>query len=484
MQNVVAKHKDVLTFENVVYLPQSKTVSEYTPGTREPKRDWSFGPITGHRLMVVIYLFTFTWILYFFQNWIWPNPQGPVTRLDTIWSYGSYLWLGAVIPGTLGLIGELYFRHPDTLDEETPINNLVCWRIVSRGDNAEILLDTVRRCQKEMRDNPLFPYIIEVVVDSADFIVPAPNHDVKIIRVPDEYTTPNNTRFKARGLHYVVENSPLPCDAWIVHLDEETQPTSSGVKGICRHVRQQEASGEYRVGQGAITYHRQWKKYPFMTLADNVRTGDDFARFHFQHRLGWTVFGLHGSYIVARNSVEQESGGFDFGSKGDVTEDAWWAMIVMEQGVRCAWVEGYLEEQSCQGVLDFMKQRRRWWQGLALVSWYAPTKLRWRFCLGLNTLLWAAAPFAMFYTIAHFFWGFKVDPIVRAGANYSFATFLVLYLMGLKANLDESGITNKFTRLKWWVLQVGLLPVFSFLESISVAWALVKPAKGFHVIKK
>lgn len=466
-------HKD-----NVVHLLPPVT------STKEPVRDWSYGPLTGHRLWVLGYLFGFIWLLYTLQHYMWPYPQAPITWLDTVWSYGVYLWLGAVIPGTLGLVGVLYFRHPDTLDHERPISALVSWRIVSKGDNVEVLHETVRRCQTEMKRNPLFRYIIEVVVDSATFKVPAPNSDVRVICVPDDYRTPNSTRFKARALQYAMKHSTLPDDAWIVHLDEETQPTPSGVKGICRHIRRQEASGEYRIGQGTILYHREWKKYPFLTLADNVRTGDDFARFHFQHRLGMTIFGLHGSYIVARNSVEKATGGFDFGSKGDVTEDAWWALIAMEQGHRCAWVESYLEEQSCQSILDFMKQRRRWWQGLALVSIYAPVKLRWRFCLGLNTLLWTIAPFAMLYTMARFFWGFDVDPVTKAGANYSFATFIVLYLMGLKANLDEAGIINPLVRFKWWVLQVVLLPAFSFLEGMSVLWALLNPPKGFHVIKK
>jgi egghead protein (zeste-white 4 protein) len=451
---------------------------------KEPRRDWTYGPFTGHRVLVTTYLISFIWALYMFQNFVWPNPQVPSTPFDIVWSYGTYLWLGAVIPGTLGLFGEYYFKHPTTLDEERPIKTLVSWRIVSRGENREILLETIRRCQKEMRASPLFPYIIEVVVDTADLVVPEPNNDVNIIRVPMEYRTPNGTRFKARGLHYAMKHSTLPRNAWIVHLDEETQPTSSGVKGICRHVRQQEESKEYRIGQGAILYHRDWKKHPFLTLADNVRTGDDFARFHFQHQLGITVFGLHGSYLVARNSVEQDTGGFDFGPNGEITEDAWWAMISMAMGYRCAWVEGYLEEQSCQSFMDFAKQRRRWWQGLAKVAIHAPVKLRWRFCLGVNTLLWAVAPLAMFYTFAHLFWGFRVEPWVRFGANYSFASFLILYLIGLKANLDEKGITNWFIRTKWWLLQVILLPVFSFMESISVFWALLKPAKGFHVIKK
>ena len=126
-----------------------------------------------------------------------------------------------------------------------------------------------------------------------------------------------------------------------------------------------------RIGRGAILYHRQWRTHPILTLADNVRTGDDFARFHFQHRLSVTVFGLHGSYIVVKNSVEKQIG-FDFGPKGSITEDAFWAMVAMQDGYRCRWVDGYLEEQSTQSVSDFVRQRRRWFQGLAKVALYAP----------------------------------------------------------------------------------------------------------------
>lgn len=451
---------------------------------KEPIRDWSFGPITGHRLRVSFYMVAGVWILYATQNFFWPHPQPPITPFDQVWSFGSLLWLGAVIPGTLGLLGELYFRHPSNLDEVRPISKLVSWRIVSRGENIEVLTSTIRRCQQEMKKTPLFRYIIEVVVDSADFMLPAPNHDVRVVRVPSNYRLPNKTRFKARGLHYALEHSSISDDAWIVHLDEETQPTSSGIKGIAKMIREEEQSRRYRIGQGAILYHREWGKYPFLTLADNVRTGDDLARFHFQHRLGVTIFGLHGSFIVVRNSVEKESGGFDFGPHGEITEDAFWAMVAMERGHRCRWVEGYLEEQSCQSVLDFLKQRRRWWQGLAKVALHAPVKLRWRLCLGINTTLWALAPLAMAYTVAHLFYGFEVKPWVRFMANYASATFLVLYLMGLKSNLDEHGIHEWWKRLGWWTLQVVLLPVFSLMESVGVFWALLRPAAGFHVVKK
>ncbi len=458
-------------------------IDNLQPFPFEPKRDWNYSFISGHRFRVVLYMVLGIFVLYILQALIWPVSVAPHTLLENIWAWGALLWLGAVIPGTLGLAGMLTFRHPNNLDTVKPINRLVSWRIVSRGTNIEALTSTIRRCQAEMAKTPLFPYIIEVVTDTENVKLPEPNVDLRYIVVPLNYQTPYNSLYKARALHYASLHSTLPDNAWIVHLDEETQPTPSGIKGICAMIQEEEASGALRIGQGAILYHRQWKEHPFLTLADNVRTGDDFARFHFEHRLGRTIFGLHGSYIVVRNDVEK-SIGFDFGPRGSITEDAFWALVAMENGHRCRWVEGYLEEQSTQSITDFIKQRRRWFQGLAKVSLYAPVKLRWRFSLGLNTMLWALAPFAALYTIAHFYFGFATDWWIRLLANYSFASFAVLYLVGLKANLDEFGIEKWWKRTGWSMAQVVLLPFFTLMEGVGVLAAIFRPTPGFHVVKK
>ena len=450
----------------------------------EPRRDWHFGFLTGHRVYTALTMTICTVVLYLLQDWIWPKAQAPHGFWQQVWSWGSLVWLGAVIPGTLGLLGMLAYRHPRTLDAVSPTSQTVCWRIVTRGTNVEALQSTIRRCQQEMRKTSLFPYLVEVVVDEKAPIDRLPHDDdVVYLEVPKSYQTPNGTLFKARGLQYALENSTLPDDAWIVHLDEETQPTSSGVKGIAQMIREEEESGQLRVGQGAILYHRQWRKHPIMTLADNVRTGDDFARFHFQHRVGRTIFGLHGSYIVVRNDVEK-SVGFDFGPVGSITEDAFWALVLMENGGRARWVDGYLEEQSTQSIRDFVKQRRRWYQGLVKVSLFAPVKLRWRVCLGINTLLWTIAPLGAIYTIGHAVYGFEVNSWVRVLANLSFAEFVTLYFIGLKANLDEYGITHPIKRLGWSVAQLVLTPFFSLLESAGVATAIIRPVAGFHVVSK
>ena len=450
---------------------------------REPIRDWTFGPITGHRLNVLTIWFICTLLFYFLQYMIWPKGVVPRTAMETIFSWGSLLWLSAVVPSFCALTGLIIFRHPRKPDQIRPIRHLVSWRIVSRGTNAKVLTDTIRRCQQEMAKTPLFPYVIEVVTDERSVDLRPPASDVISLAVPKNFRTPNNTLYKARALHYAALHSPLPDDAWIVHLDEETQPTSSGIKGICALIREEEASGRHRIGQGAILYHRRLMQFPFLTLADNIRTGDDFGRFHLGHRLGITLYGMHGSYIVVRNDLEK-SIGFDVGPQGSITEDSFWALMAMERGNRCRWVEGYLEEQSTQSVTDFVKQRRRWFQGLAKVAIHAPVALKWRITIGLNSLLWALAPFSLLYSFLHLFYGTEVQPWVRFFANTSLSVYATLYLVGMKANLDEHGVRNAFARFFWYLLQCLFFPLCSLLESAGVVWAICRPASGFHVVKK
>lgn len=425
-------------------------------------------------------------LFYLALYFAFPRGKPPTRLLNEIWAWSSLLWLSALLPGTLGLIGALTYRHPVDLDETRPIRRTICWRIVTSGKNISVVLSTIRRCQIEMANAPLAPYVIEVVIDYGDNVrlLPINDDDVRVITVPTEYRTPNNSRFKARALHYALWHSPIPDTTWVVHLDEETQPTLSAVKGICKFIREEELSEKLRVGQGVLLYHRELEKHPLLTMADNVRTGDDFARFYFQTRLGVTVFGLHGSFIVVRNDVEKATGGFDFGRRGDLTEDAFWAVKATGNGVRCAWVDGYLEEQSCMSLQDFLRQRRRWFQGLMKVVLYAPVKIRWRFCLGLNMILWGLTPFSMLYTLAHLFCGGWIDPMIRVLASYSFAALATLYFTGLKANLDEHGVTGMGTRASLTLLQFLLLPVLLTLEGLAVLWAMITPVKGFDVVKK
>ncbi len=464
-------------------LPAEPAASTRQVLTREPRRDWAWGPITGHRVRVVLLVTLLASALFAAQRLLWPHGGQPHSLFDEVWNWGTVLWLAGVVSSGFGLAGLLVYRHATSLDTVQPIDTLVSFRIVSRGTNAEALVSTIVRCQDEMARTPLFPYVIEVVTDTRPVDLPDRNDDVVNLQVPADYQTSNGTLFKARALQYALENSTLPPDAWIVHLDEETQPTSSGIKGICAMIRQERHKSKPRIGQGAILYHRKWRIHPFLTLADNIRTGSDFGHFHLQHRLGVPVFGLHGSYIVVKNAVEQQIG-FDVGPQGSITEDAFWALVAVQSGYRLCWVDGYLEEQSTQTVLDFVRQRRRWFQGLMKVARYAPVKLRWRFNIGFQTTAWALAPLTLLYTMCHLVYGFEVHSWVLLLANLSVASSATIYLIGLRANLDEHRITNPAHRLWWYLVQLVLWPVFATMETAGALAAILRPVNGFHVVRK
>lgn len=416
-----------------------------------------------------------------FREIVWDAGREPESTLESVLRWVSLAWLLPLFAAMMSLAGFLMYRRRryDPQDMQ-PITTEVSFRIVSRGQNAEALASTVTNIREEMARLPLFPYRIEVVTD-LDVTLPH-GPDLRHFVVPANYETPQGSLYKARALEYALWHSDLGDHAWLMHLDEESHITPSLVRGIHAAVREEQARGTARIGQGAILYHRHLERHPFLTLADSLRTGDDYSRFYFQHRLGMTLFGLHGSFILTRNDVEKEVG-FDLGPRGSITEDAFWALKQMHRGRRCRWVDGHVSEQSPESVKDFIKQRRRWFIGLILVVLYAKVPLRWRLPLAVSTMMWAFSWVGIGFTVVNLLLGLYIPTWVFLTASFIFSIYITLYVIGLKVNLQDHGPTRLPTPLLY-VLQVVLIPVFSLMESAGVLYGIVKPDMSFHVVQK
>jgi egghead protein (zeste-white 4 protein) len=289
--------------------------------------------------------------------------------------------------------------------------------------------------------------------------------------------------YKARALQFAVERSTLPDRAWLMHLDEESHITPSVVLGICRAVAEEHDSESPRIGQGLILYHRNLEEDLLFGLADSIRSGDDVGRFYIQHRLGVTLFGLHGSFILVRNDIEKDIG-FDVGPEGSVTEDAFWALEQMALGRRCRWVDGVVVEQAPQRLRDFLKQRRRWYVGLCHVVRHAPVPLRWRLPLALSIAAWSCAWLGVVYTYVNFVTGIDTPDVIWVGGTFAFAVYVAQYLVGLRMNMDHRGIRSFWRRARLYALQLLLVPVFALMEAAGVVYGIVKPESAFHVISK
>lgn len=415
---------------------------------------------------------------------MWRGQPHPKTTLDWLAQAAMATWVLPLPPMLAGLVGLLMHPRRSRALESEPVRNVVCFRIVSRGDNAGVLRESVANTVAQMHTLPLFPYVVEVVTDRPVAWPAGPR--VHFMHVPAQYQTPNESRFKARALEYALRHSPLPPDAWIVHFDEETQLTLSGIVGIRDAIAEEEASGRHRIGQGAILYHRSFgagSKGLLLSLADMIRTGDDLGRFHLQHRVGLALFGLHGSFIVVRNSVEQAVG-FDFGPRGSITEDAFWAMAEMARGHRCRWVEGYLAEQPPARVRDFLKQRRRWLWGLFLVLRHAPAPLWMKLALGVCVMGWALSALGVIIVYGDLAVGQVAYWPVRLSGDITMVLFGATYVVGLRENLMHMSVP-RLQRWLLYVVEVLLLPLFALLEACAVLYGLLtRGGKGFHVISK
>lgn len=525
--------------------------SPWSSWWRDTFAKWGY-LITPHRLSVVLYIVLAVTLVRLTQSLLTSGSSEALYRHDVVWSRLGMSWLLFLPAACAWIAGALLFQHDDdtSLANVRPVSRCVVFRIVSRGTNVDCLLATIARCNAEMARTPLFPYLIHVVTDANSVDLPINTSNSIVInfddvihnkhnnndyqglvfhtRVPSWYTTPNKARFKARALHYAAKTAVdcfgIPDDAWIVHLDEETRPTSNAIKGIAKHIagverphwgtgtqllqrqmnddeekREDERKEEERamiqskpppIGQGMLVYHRGWQRHPLMTLADMRRTGEDVGPYFLQHWIGTPIFGVHGSFLLVRADVERALG-FDVGPLGSVAEDAWWILVAMSSGVRTSWVSGCMEEQAPQTFRDFLHQRQRWYAGLCFTAFLCPVHLRYRLVLLFNVVTWTLVPCLVpiqiiYMTITlnqhRYIW-----PGLRIIADLILVISVATYLSGLIINLREHG-TTRVRAIIWVVLIILFMPVFWVMEAAGTIFGFLSlfssTSRNFYVIQK
>lgn len=441
-----------------------------------------------HRLLRLAGIPFTVGILFAMRMLFFPEGKQPEQWWEHMLVLASWCWVGAVPATMVGIVALLMPQGKRREDAGTTVEREVAFRIVSRGTNATALADTVAAIREAMGQRPLFAYRIEVVTDQ--FVELPAGRDLMAYVVPRDYVTPNGSRYKAKALHYLSAFSDLPDEAWVFHCDEESHVTAGLVGGIRDAVAEEEervlAGLTPRIGQGCILYWRNLRTHPLLTLADSLRTGDDVTRFFAQFRTGALMCGMHGSFILVRADIER-SVSFDVGPEGSITEDAWWAYAQAYQGREFRWVDGYLIEQSPEHWIDFVKQRRRWYSGLWKVCLYGHSPFLPRAALMAFLGGWLLSAIGGIYTILNLVTGYVTPTVPRVLGAVVMAWYVNTYLTGLWLNLRGMPADirpSPARRLALSAAQIALLPVFGILEGVGVLYAMARPERGFHVVKK
>ena len=210
------------------------------------------------------------------------------------------------------------------------------------------------------------------------------------IIVPTSYQTKNGSKFKARALQYCLEENvnKLSDSNWIVHLDEETILTESSIKGILNFIMED----KHQLGQGLITYANDGVTNWFTTLADCLRVSDDLGKNRLQLKtLHRPFFGWKGSFMVVKFAVERKIT-FDHGPSGSISEDCAFALMAYKEGYTFDYIDGEMWERSPYTIGDFIQQRKRWIQGLLLITYKREVPINVKWLLAISVHSWALAP--------------------------------------------------------------------------------------------
>ena len=161
-----------------------------------------------------------------------------------------------------------------------------------------------------------------------------------------------------------------------------------------------------------------------------------------------------------------------------LTEDYQFAMDAWKKGFKCGKIPGIIREQSPQTIMDFLKQRRRWFAGIVRLPNLLPK---------IWGTLWIIGSLALYGTII----SITASIILRDDTprwfgilkDFTFCTFIYLYILGIFIQDIDKGLNPLLV-----IIHIPITAIVQFfaaiLECISVFYGILSPPQGFDIIKK
>lgn len=393
-----------------------------------------------------------------------------------------YLSLPVAIAGCIGLILYNPYERPPEPYFALSSAPFICFRVVTRGDYPGFVKTNVENNKNLCRKLGLENFVIEVVSDRNIYL--AENENTREIVVPMDYHTKHGTMFKARALNYCLEPdvNKLSSNDWIVHLDEETMLTKDSLYGVLDFI----ASDKGDIGQGPISYANAthipcWPT----TMADCIRLAFDYAIFRFQFSvLNRPVFGFKGSFMVMRHRVEKTIG-FDLGPKGSIAEDCFFALKAWSRGYKFEFIQGEMKENSPFTIMDYIRQRRRWFVGQLYTVLSRDITLGYKLGIMLSITCSILVPFSLSNIAFNFLYPVYKPMIMKVMTGFIGGVFTFMYAFGAFKSLSGRDWSYKYLSFICLLNCVIVAPLASLLESFAVYWGMVTlNAKSFFVVKK
>ncbi|XP_046643232.1 beta-1,4-mannosyltransferase egh-like isoform X2 [Daphnia pulicaria] len=357
----------------------------------------------------------------------------------------------------------------------------VCFRVVTKGDFPQLVRNNILKNRNICEETGLEHFTFEVVTDKSISLVTSKK--VRELVVPEDYATKSGALYKSRALQYCLEKevNNLNDEDWIVHLDEETLLTSGCIKGIVNFI----CEGKHHFGQGVITYNNDEVVNLMLTLCDSIRVADDMGKLQFQLKvMHMPIMGWKGSYVISNVGAERDVS-FDHGPRGSVAEDAYFGLMAASKGYSFGFIEGDMWEKSPFTIKDFLRQRKRWLQGLLLVVHSSEIPLRFRILLGCCVYATATAPLSTLNVFLQPLFPIQISRFVDLCGCFVGGVIIYMNLYGTFRSYTYSAKHVGIGKLLLlFILGFVLQPFKYILEIIAILWGLMTPKNGFAIVDK
>ena len=378
----------------------------------------------------------------------------------------------------LGFVFYNLFPKYPALNGSLTHHSLICFRVVTKGLNPTLIKTNVERNIKVCTSLGLRNFLFEIVSDICTNV--PKNLLVKETVVPQQYQTSKCTLFKARALQYCLEHNVnvLNDEDWIVHLDEETILTKGSVIGIVNFI----AKGTSSFGQGAITYANEDVVSWIATIFDLSRVAYDYGCLRFCLRyFRKPLLGLKGSYLVSNAGAERKVT-FDFGFEGSLAEDCFFGLTAWGQGYLFDFIEGEMWEKSPFSLKDYVKQRKRWCQGILLTILSKQIPFFKKPVIICNFTAWVVMPFTACSSILLFAFPFPMPAIFELVSAFIRGVMIFVVIVGAIKSFKRSGM---FTIIVICLLWIFLFPLYVLLETCAIIYAFANLWKQeFYTVQK
>jgi cellulose synthase/poly-beta-1,6-N-acetylglucosamine synthase-like glycosyltransferase len=322
------------------------------------------------------------------------------------------------------------------------------------------LLETIAHTLERFPELELY-----VVLDEgADMQEELLAHDgVETVVVPESYDP--TAVAKGRAIQYFTET--VVADApgyWYGFVDDDNRILDDRFLYEIPHY---EARG-YRAMNPVLVPRPGRSTLTFVT--DHIRFVDDVTIYRlFTGVLGRPYLGFHGELLCARGDVLQEIG-FD---RATIVEDFAFALELAKRDVPVWQSETRVSVLSPHDVRAFLRQRSRWYLGIARYLPRAPPATQ--LVVGTRIATWTVAVTSSWLLL----------PVWLLGYGLTLPTWFVgLLALGSLFYVGTVGLGAWRVGGVRGAALLSLVPVYALLEQVVPLYALLTQEKGFAVIEK